>query len=222
MSCVCSNSTSDIEFELTQSLQLPKPCRCYIDDIIVPHSWLNTVEHSNRIYIKPFHADINDEVADDVVWTVKNYTGNALAGEMKQQLGANFQVIHYADTLQMEITSQNQESFNIYSGRELFEGVTTVTPHDTNGPNTWNALIRNYKPNKANTFAGGIIDLRRFSNIDLTRNHLSCFTVIGLRGQARIINNIPCNGESGATLYHNITTRHAHIDVSHKMLKQYT
>lgn len=77
-------STSEFEFELTQSLQLPNPGRCYIADIVVPHPWLSIDEQNNHININTFHDDINDEVTDVVVPTVNNYIGNAPADEMKK------------------------------------------------------------------------------------------------------------------------------------------
>lgn len=55
-----SNSTADFKFELTQSLQLPNPCRWYIDDIIVPRPWFNIDEHNNHIYINAVDADNNE------------------------------------------------------------------------------------------------------------------------------------------------------------------
>lgn len=61
----------------------------------------------NRIYINTFHADIHGEVTDVVVFASNKYTGNALADEMKKQMAAHFQVMYYADVLQMEITTKN-------------------------------------------------------------------------------------------------------------------
>lgn len=88
----------------------------------------------------------------------------------------------------MEITAKDQELFKLYTGGELFGGVTTGTPYDRNNPRSFNTVMRNYEPNKANTFLNGIVDLRRFSNIYLTSDNLSNFTVIGPRGQANISN----------------------------------
>lgn len=99
-----SNSTAEFQIEWTQSLQLPNPWRCCIDEIIIPHSWFNIDETNNRIDIKRFPAGIGDELADVVTLAVKNYTSNALADDIKKKLGADFNGVYYADTLQVEIT----------------------------------------------------------------------------------------------------------------------
>lgn len=119
----------------------------------------------------------------------------------------------------MEITTKNQELFKLYTDGEQIDGATTVTPYDRNNPTSFNTVISNYDPNKANTFTSGMVDLRIFSNVYLTSDDVSTFTVIGPQGQANIINMIPCNGDDGAAVYHNITARHNHIVVSRKMLK---
>lgn len=61
--------------------------------------------------------------------------------------------------------------------------------------------------------------MRRFSDIYLASDILSNFAAIWPRGQANMFKHITCNGDSGATLYHNVTAKHDHIDVSREMWK---
>lgn len=82
-----------------------------------------------------------------------------------------------------------------------------------------NMVISNYETNSGGKFISGIVDLRRFSRHYLTSDEVSHFTALGPRGQANIIKKIPCNGDYVATLYHNTSARHDHIDVSRKLLK---
>lgn len=161
----------------------------------------------DRNYRNTFHTGINDDVTDGVFRPFKNYTGNALSDTMKKQLGANFEDVDYADTLGMAIPAKNTESFNIYTDRELVGGVTTVTPYDKINPNSFNAVISQYEPSKANTLISGVVDLRRFTNMCLKSDSASMFTGIGPRGQADVTKKIPCNGGYGATLNHNIMKR---------------
>lgn len=74
-------------------------------------------------------------------------------------------MIYHADTLQLGITSKNQELFKIHTDTQLFGGVTTVTPYDKNNPKTFNTVISKYKQNEAGTFVSGVVDLRIVSNI---------------------------------------------------------
>ena len=41
-----SKSNSDFKYELTQSIQLPDTCCCFVDDVIIPVSWFNSDENS--------------------------------------------------------------------------------------------------------------------------------------------------------------------------------
>lgn len=117
-------------------------------------------------------------VVSVVVLTVRDYTNNAFTDEIKKQLGENFEVVYYEDTLQMEITTKNKELFKIYTDRELVDGVLMHNPYDIDHPKTCRAVIRNYEPHYADKLTSGIVGLRRFTNIDLTRDSLSKFTVI--------------------------------------------
>lgn len=92
-----SDSTAGFEFELSQSLQLPNPCRCYIVDIIVPHSWFGIDERNSHIHINTFHDNAIHDIVTAGVLSVNNYMGNSFAGEIKLQLGAHFEAMYAAD-----------------------------------------------------------------------------------------------------------------------------
>lgn len=94
--------------------------------------------------------------------------------------------MYSADTLQMEITTNNNELLNIRIQRELFDGVETGTPCNRNNLNTFNTVIRNYETTCVEQFISGLVDLRGCSNLYLTIGNLSNFTVMGPRGQANV------------------------------------
>lgn len=52
-----------------------------------------------------------------------------------KQLGANFDVVYYVDTLQIEIRTKTAQAIEIYTDRELLEGVETSFPYDRNNLN---------------------------------------------------------------------------------------
>ena len=84
-----SNSNSDFKFQLSQTVQLPDNCVCFIDDIIVPHSWYSIEDYNNRLYIR--QLDISG-AADDRIITIpsQNHTGASLALAIKAGLEAAF------------------------------------------------------------------------------------------------------------------------------------
>lgn len=64
----------------------------------MPYAWFNIDENNHLICIKQIDAGINEEVADVVFLTIKNYVGNALTGQIENQFAANFEAVCYADT----------------------------------------------------------------------------------------------------------------------------
>ena len=46
-----SESNSDYNFELKESLGLPDNTVCYVDDICIPHTWRTIESHNNKFYI---------------------------------------------------------------------------------------------------------------------------------------------------------------------------
>ena len=84
-----SYSNSDFKFQLSQTVQLPDNCVCFIDDIIVPHSWYSIEDYNNRLYIR--QLDIGG-TADDRTITLasQNPTGQTLAAAIKSELEAAF------------------------------------------------------------------------------------------------------------------------------------
>ena len=49
-----SKSNSEFKYELVESIQLPDKCVCFVDDVIVPHSWYNIDENNRYLYIRRF------------------------------------------------------------------------------------------------------------------------------------------------------------------------
>ena len=43
-----SKINSKFKFELKQSMQLPDNCVCYIDDIVIPHTWYSIEDFNNK------------------------------------------------------------------------------------------------------------------------------------------------------------------------------
>ena len=90
-----SVSNSDFKFQLTETVDLPDKCVCFIDDIIIPHAW-HTVEYfNNKIYMRQILS--SPLTATDVILTLtkQNHTGASLATTIKSQLDIAFGVDTY-------------------------------------------------------------------------------------------------------------------------------
>ena len=63
-----SDSASDTHFkyELVESLQLPENTVCFIDDVIIPHSYFNVDSNNNLLYVRQLN-DISNTILDVAV-----------------------------------------------------------------------------------------------------------------------------------------------------------
>ena len=79
-----SKSNSELKFEFKQSIQLPANCVCYIDDIIIPHTWY-TVEHlNNQLYVREYDNSSRLLTTDRILTIAgQNYTGDLLAASIQ-------------------------------------------------------------------------------------------------------------------------------------------
>ena len=47
-----SNSNSDYKFQLSQTVQLLDNAICFVDGIIIPHSWYIIEDYNNTMYVR--------------------------------------------------------------------------------------------------------------------------------------------------------------------------
>ena len=73
-----SKSNSEFKFELKQSIQLPDNCVCYIDDIVIPHTWYTIEDFNNKLYVREYDTGV---FITGRILTIpsQNYTGDLLA-----------------------------------------------------------------------------------------------------------------------------------------------
>ena len=60
-----SSSNSHFKYELVESLQLPDKTGCFVDDVIIPHSYFN-VSDNDALYIRRFDDNLNSAV-DNII-----------------------------------------------------------------------------------------------------------------------------------------------------------
>ena len=145
-----SISNSDFKFQLTETVDLPHNCVCFVDDIIIPHSW-HTVEYfNNKIYVRQI---FNSSTVTDVILTLtkQNHTGTTLAAVIKSQLDValgsdNYTVVFNVHRNTITITSLvANTTFKILTDDELstnFEGDWQGPAYSNSKPQTANEIFR--------------------------------------------------------------------------------
>ena len=115
-----SESNSDFNFGLKESLDLPDNTVCDVGDICIPHTWRTIESHNNRFYIIPRTEVINEDTTRTYNWLpyaltlpVGNYNGFNLASGIQDLLNANeinftFEVVYNTATGTIKVEEKSE------------------------------------------------------------------------------------------------------------------
>ena len=85
-----SYSDAQFKFELKESFQLPDKCVCFVDDVVIPHSWYNVEENSKYLYVRRYQ-DLSNTTTDHIIaLEVQNHTFDSLKNALQASLDAAF------------------------------------------------------------------------------------------------------------------------------------
>ena len=176
-----SVSNSHFKYELVESLQLPDNTVCYVDDVIIPHSYFN-ISDNDTLYVRQFDDNLNSS-NDKIIYLEHN---NHNISSLLQDIQAKLNAAYGQDTITVTFDSRKLSlTFTESTGKEvkLFtdEELTQSSIYNIwEGPTfnnqqlrSANQVIGNYITRfPVTSFETGIVDLRRYHNIYITRPNL--------------------------------------------------
>lgn len=224
-----SKSNSEFKFELSQSIDLPDRCVCYIDDIIIPHSWY-TIETgmNDKLYIR--HATGGTFTEHVLIIPGQNYSGEGLKTAIQSVFNAAFANI-YTVTYQerkgtIEIQCTSSHSFKIMSDEQVkSRGITwTGPPINMDDLHSINEVLRNDSPvsdieSFSTSYESGFLDVMNIHNIYISSPNLGSFSTLGPRGECNIVKKVPVTSNYGYAIFDNVVSQHDYIDVSRQALR---
>ena len=225
-----SASNSQCKFELSESISLPNNCVCYIDDVIIPHSFFSVEDYNNRLFFRQLLAN-GSQINNIIFLLAQNHTGVTLAASIKSGLdsafGSNVFTCVYNErkgTLTITLTTASSgETFVMMSDDDLADNVYgswTGPWFDINNPRSANEIIRLYGLAEERTvYESGFLDLRNVHNIYITSPNLGHFSSIGPRGERNIVKKVPVTADFGYVIFDSVVANHDYIDVSKAFLK---
>lgn len=86
----------------------------------------------------------------------------------------------------MEITTTNSSNLKIETAGALLNCANIRQPYDKTEPQSFNTMVSNHEDHSLTKLSSGIVDVRRSSNIYLTNDDRSLFTVLGPCGRQPI------------------------------------
>ena len=129
-----SDSTSDSHFkyELVESLTLPENTVCFIDDVIIPHSYFNVDSNNNLLYVRQLN-DISNTLLDvAIAISTNNHTVSTLLSSIQSGLdtgfGANAITVSFDPRkLSLTFTENTGITVKIFTDKELTSPASSWT-----------------------------------------------------------------------------------------------
>jgi len=217
-----SNSNSDFEYEIPQSVSLPDATICYLDNIVIPNSWQTIDDNNNRLYVRVKTGTTNNDAI--VGLTANNYSTSTLRAEIETQLrqvyGNSISVTYDQVLLRYKISSSDaNKTIRLFTDSELISGVTFGQTYSASDLRSANEVLTIFEPQQANSYFTGIVNLARYRNLYISCTTLSDYSTISPSGNYNIVKKVPVTAGYGEIIYCNLQAAHDHFDVSRMMIK---
>ena len=221
-----SYSDAQFKFELKESVQLPDKCVCFVDDVVIPHSWYNVEENSKYLYVRRFQDGTASLNTDRVIaLEVQNHTFDSLKNALQASLDAAFGSNVFTVTKNdrsgiITVTIEAQSDCKIFTDAELQGNIIWYgASYDSSNLMSANEVLGVLTPQIGVTVKTSLVDLRRYHNVYLSSPTLSSYSTLGPRGENHIIKKVPVSSDYGAMIFDSVVASHDWTDVSKRLLK---
>ena len=220
-----SYSDAQFKFELKESVQLPDKCVCFVDDLVIPHSWYNVEENSKYLYVRRYQ-DLSNTTTDHIIaLEVQNHTFDSLKNALQASLDAAFGSNVFTVTKNdrsgiITVTIEAQSDCKIFTDAEL-QGTNdwSGASYDSSNLMSANEVLGVLTPQIGVTVKTSLVDLRRYHNIYLSSPTLSSYSTLGPRGENNIIKKVPVTSDYGSMIFDSVVASHDWVNVSKRLLK---
>ena len=215
-----SYSDAQFKFELKESVQLPDKCVCFVDDLVIPHSWYNVEENSKYLYVRRYQ-DLSNTTTDHIIaLEVQNHTFDSLKNALQASLDAAFGSNVFTVTKNdrsgiITVTIASQYNCKIFTDAEL-KGTNdwSGSAYDSSNLMSANEVLGVLIPNQGISVKTSLVDLRRYHNVYLSSPTLSSYSTLGPRGENNIIKKVPVTSDYGSMIFDSVVASHDWVNVS--------
>ena len=220
-----SYSDAQFKFELKESVQLPDKCVCFVDDVVIPHSWYNVEENSKYLYVRRYQ-DLSNTTTDHIIaLEVQNHTFDSLKNALQASLDAAFGSNVFTVTKNdrsgiITVTIEAQSDCKIFTDAELQGNIIWYgASYDSSNLMSANEVLGVLTPQIGVTVKTSLVDLRRYHNIYSSSPTLSSYSTLGPRGENNIIKKVPVTSDYGSMIFDSVVASHDWTGVSKTSLK---
>ena len=220
-----SYSDAKFKFELKESAQLPDKCVCFVDDLVIPHSWYNVEENSKYLYVRRYQ-DLSNTTTDHIIaLEVQNHTFDSLKNALQASLDAAFGSNVFTVTKNdrsgiITVTIEAQSDCKIFTDAELQGNIIWYgASYDPSNLMSANEVLGVLTPQIGVSVKTSLVDLRRYHNVYLSSPTLSSYSTLGPRGENNIIKKVPVTSDYGSMIFDSVVASHDWVNVSKILLK---
>ena len=240
---VDSTSSSDLKFELPETMTFNENTVFYLDDISIPHSWDTVIAGINdKLYFKLYVSTQGSEVQTEynIIATIEagTYTPPDLVAEIQSRMNAfaetatavasMFTCTYIVKTNKMQITIKTDATrsfaFRIVTQPELKTTAWNGPAFDRNKPNDINEIISNLDNVSArnfilNPYMSGSLYLQPFNNIYIHATNIGNYNSIGCLNERTIVKKVPVTADRGLQIFDQCVLMNDYNDCSGQTIK---
>jgi hypothetical protein len=220
-----SGTNSDFEYSLSEPFNTPEGTICYIDNVVLPHSWQSVDNTNNWLYLAERVGS-----GPSYTYTVRKLelsTGNmsgttfrtslltALNSNTPTGVPANYTALYVMTTNKIIVASPDAATVQFHfltdSELALSEPLSALNKDDMR---SGNGILRNREGGASSTASGydygtdwgsGFLDLMSHHAAYIASS-LASFNTLGCMGQSDIICKVPVNSSYGTTIHHSVSS----------------
>ena len=166
---------AQFKFELKESVQLPDKCVCFVDDVVIPHSWYNVEKNSKYLFVRRFkdgNANLNTDRV--IALEVQNHTFDSLKNALQSNLDAAFGSGVFTVTSNdrsgvITIAIATQSEIKVFTDAEL-QGSNgwSGASYDSSSLMSANEVLGVLTPHQGTSAKTNLVDLRRYHKLYLS------------------------------------------------------
>jgi hypothetical protein len=221
-----SSSDSDFYIELPRAMNVPDKCVCYIDDIVLPVSWMMIDDRNSRLYLAYFSGET--VLTDTLTLASGNYNGATFSAALEALMNTVLNPVDTPVSVSYDLMNNKMtvlltdnraivtgEAHIVIETGEAFAVPSSVTK-SLNGVLMLDGFVE-ISPSAPYVTC---LDLHTTRNLYLSSSSLGSYNTISNFGNDMIIKKIPVRYNYNEMLFDSAEAGYDYLDVSKRLLRR--
>jgi hypothetical protein len=233
-----SGTSNNFEYSLAETFDTPEGTVCYVDNVVLPHSWSSIDTTNNWLYIaeRVGAGPSYTYTVRKLELTTGNFSGTtyrtalltALNHNTPTGVPASYTALYILTTNKVIIASPDTDNvkFHFLTDDELKIYNNSPNIVNKNENRSGNGVLRNREGGSSSSADGyeyytdwtsGFLDLLSHHSVYISSS-LASFNTLGPMGQSDIVCKVPVNSSYGSTIHHSVSSAQDFIEVGHRTI----